>query len=70
MAIKNKHWIIMFVCCAVATLAIIILLKYFNIGSLAFLLILLCPLSHILLMKLFPSKQKVAAERNENHHCH
>lgn len=67
---KNKHWLIMIVCCVLAMLAIIILPKYLNIGSFAFLLILICPLSHIFLMKLFMGKKNVENKENKNHNCH
>ncbi len=66
MAIKNRHWLIMIVCCLLAMLAIVILPKYFNFGSLAFLLILLCPLFHIVLMKLMMSKKTKKAKNS----CH
>ncbi len=51
-------------------LAIIILPKYFNIGSFAFLLILLCPLSHIILMKLFMGKKNTDTKNNNKNSCH
>ncbi|MBU4380959.1 DUF2933 domain-containing protein [Patescibacteria group bacterium] len=65
---KNKHWLIMLICCALAMSAIIILPKYLNLGSFTFLLILLCPLSHIVLMKLFMGKEKNKGVKNNN--CH
>jgi Flp pilus assembly protein TadB len=68
MTIKNKHLLIILICCALVMLAIIILPKYFNLGSFVFLLILLCPLSHIILMKLFMKKNKKTDTKNNN--CH
>ncbi|OGZ25690.1 MAG: hypothetical protein A2W71_02385 [Candidatus Nealsonbacteria bacterium RIFCSPLOWO2_02_39_8] len=70
MTMKNKHLLIMLVCCALAMLAIIILPKYFDIGSFAVLLILLCPLSHIVLMKLFMKKDDTIAKNKTNNGCH
>lgn len=77
MTMKNKqaflkHWLIMLICCVVVILAIVILPKYFNIGSFAFLLVLLCPLSHIVLMKLFMDKRKGSDTKNgnKNNSCH
>lgn len=67
---KNKHLLIMIICCVLAMLAIIILPKYFNIGSFAFLLILLCPLSHIILMKLFMGKKNTDTKNNNKNSCH
>jgi len=58
----------MLICCALAMSAIIILPKYLNLGSFTFLLILLCPLSHIVLMKLFMGKGKNKGVKNNN--CH
>jgi Zn-dependent protease with chaperone function len=58
---KNKHFLIMIICCALAMLVIVMLSRYFNVGSFAFLLILLFPLAYIILMKLFMKKAKTPA---------
>lgn len=66
---KNKHLLIMILCCAIPILAIILLSKYFDNKNFAFLLILLCPLAHIVLMKLF-MKEKIEKNNKGQNKCH
>lgn len=53
-----RHWLWMTLCCLAVILAIIVLPRYFNIGVLGFiLLILLCPVLHYFLMRKMHRKE-------------
>lgn len=51
----DKHLLMMVLCCLIVAAVILILPKFVNLGSSGWIiLLLLCPLSHIVMMKFMP----------------
>lgn len=65
--IKRNHWLLMALCCLAPILIVFIVLPLFrgNNGSWIWLIILLCPLSHIFMMRGHGHDENCEKEKEE-----